>query len=54
VAARTTLPADDVLAVLTGPIDPDDAQLVALAQRIQDVRRAVETPLSSPGGVRVR
>jgi len=54
VAARTTLPADVVLAVLTGPVDPDDAQLVVLAQRVQDVRRAVVTPPSSPGGVRVR
>nr|MBA2730737.1 DUF4350 domain-containing protein [Euzebyaceae bacterium] len=51
---RTTLPADDVVAALTGPVEPDDAQLVALAQRVEDVRRAVATPPSSPGGVRVR
>jgi hypothetical protein len=50
VAARTDVPADEVLAVLAGPPPATDTELVALAQRAESIRHAVTLPVPTGAG----
>jgi hypothetical protein len=54
VAARTGVNSERVLAVLAGPPPADEAELVALAQSIESLRREVtHVPERQPGAVPV-
>jgi hypothetical protein len=46
-AARTTVAATDILAVLTGPAPRTDTEFVALAQRAEAIRHAIVVPVAS-------
>ena len=48
VAARTGAPADDVLAVLDGPVEEEDIDLVRVAAALDALQRAVAQPTGEP------
>jgi hypothetical protein len=48
VAARTGTPVDDVLAVLDGPVEEEDTDLVRVAAALDALQRAVAQPAGEP------